>query len=141
SNEAPEESVSAFQVDAIPIEIGYGLISLADEGKESNLTNQIATIRNQTSYEKGIILPPVRIRDNLQLNADAYSIKIKGNEIANSMIYTDKYMVVEPDGIFEIEGIPTKERDFGMDALWIDETNREKAELYDYTVVDPLTVL
>ncbi|HLR92452.1 MAG TPA: flagellar biosynthesis protein FlhA [Atopostipes sp.] len=139
--EAPEDSVSSFQVDAIAIEIGYGLISLADEEKESNLTNQIATIRNQTSYEKGIILPPVRIRDNLQLNANAYSIKIKGNEVANGMLYTDKYMVVEPGGIFEIEGIPTKEPAFGMDALWIDEKNREKAELYDYTVVDPLTVL
>lgn len=139
--EAPEDSVSSFQVDAIAIEIGYGLISLADEEKESNLTNQIATIRNQTSYEKGIILPAVRIRDNLQLNANAYSIKIKGNEVANGMLYTDKYMVVEPGGIFEIEGIPTKEPAFGMDALWIDEKNREKAELYDYTVVDPLTVL
>lgn len=139
--ESLEESVSSFQVDAIAIEIGYGLISLADESKDSNLTNQIATIRNQTSHEKGIILPPVRIRDNLQLNANAYSIKIKGNEVANGMLYMDKYMVVEPGGVFEIEGIPTKEPAFGMDALWIDENNREKAELYDYTVVDPLTVL
>src|SRR5699024_2066838 len=135
--ESSEESVSSFQVDAIAIEIGYGLISLADENKESNLTNQIATIRNQISYEKGIILPPVRIRDNLQLDVNAYSIKIKGNEVANGMLYMDKYMVVEPGGIFEIEGIPTKEPAFGMDALWIDENNREKAELYDYTVVDP----
>src|SRR5699024_10320013 len=139
--ESSEESVSSFQVDAIAIEIGYGLISLADENKESNLTNQIATIRNQISYEKGIILPPVRIRDNLQLDANAYSIKIKGNEVANGMLYMDKYMVVEQGGVYEIEGIPTKEPAFGMDALWIDENNREKAELYDYTVVDPLTVL
>lgn len=139
--ETREESVASFQVDAIAIEIGYGLISLADENKDSNLTNQISAIRSQISYEKGIILPPVRIRDNLQLNANAYSIKIKGNEVANGMLYTDKYMVVEPGGIFEIEGIPTKEPAFGMDALWIDESQREKAELYDYTVVDPLTVL
>lgn len=139
--ESHEESVSSFQVDAIAIEIGYGLISLADEEKDSNLTNQIATIRSQTSYEKGIILPPVRIRDNLQLNSNAYSIKIKGNEVASGLLYTDKYMVVEPGGIFEVEGIPTKEPAFGMDALWIDEQEREKAELYDYTVVDPLTVL
>lgn len=139
--ETREETVSAFQVDAIAIEIGYGLISLADEEKDSNLTSQIATIRSQTSYEKGIILPPVRIRDNLQLDANTYSIKIKGNEVARGQLYTDKYMVVEPGGIFEIEGIPTQEPAFGMDALWIDESEREKAELYDYTVVDPLTVL
>lgn len=139
--ETPEESVFSFQVDAIAIEIGYGLISLADEDKESNLTNHIATIRNQTSFEKGIVLPPVRVRDNLQLPSDAYSIKIKGNEVANGTLYMDKYMLVEPGGDFEIEGIPAKEPAFGMDALWIDEKNREKAELYDYTVVDPLTVL
>lgn len=139
--EPEEESVFSFQVDAIAVEIGYGLISLADEDKESNLTNHIATIRKQTSYEKGVVLPPVRIRDNLQLASTTYSIKIKGNEVANGTLYPDKFLVVEPGGHFEIEGIPAKEPAFGMDALWIDDKNREKAELYDYTVVDPLTVL
>ncbi len=137
----PEESVFAFQVDQIAIEIGYGLISLADENKDSNLTDQITSIRNQVSYEKGIVLPPVRIRDNLQLDANTYSIKIKGNEVARGILYADKYMVIEPGGMFEIEGIPATEPAYGMDALWIDEANREKAELYDYTVVDALTVL
>lgn len=137
----PEESVFSFQVDQIAIEIGYGLISLADENKDSNLTDQIASIRNQISHENGIVLPAVRIRDNLQLNANTYSIKIKGNEVANGILYADKYMVIEPGGMFEIEGIPAKEPAYGMDALWIDDANREKAELYDYTVVDALTVL
>lgn len=139
--EKPEDTVSSFQVDMISVEIGYGLIALADENRESNLTDQITTIRNQVSHERGIILPAVRIRDNLQLNANAYSIKIKGNQVAQGMLYVDKYMIVEPGGDFEIEGIPTQEPAFGMDALWIDEENREKAELYDYTVVDSLTVL
>lgn len=137
----PEESIHAFQVDPIAIEIGYGLISLADENKDSNLTDQITSIRHQVSQEKGIVLPPVRIRDNLQLDANAYSIKIKGNEVARGILYADKYMVIEPGGMFEIEGIPAKEPAYGMDALWIDDANREKAELYDYTVVDALTVL
>ena len=137
----PEESVFAFQVDQIAIEIGYGLIALADENKDSNLTDQITSIRHQVSQEKGIVLPPVRIRDNLQLEANAYSIKIKGNEVARGILYADKYMVIEPGGMFEIEGIPAKEPAYGMDALWIDDANREKAELYDYTVVDALTVL
>lgn len=137
----PEESIFDFQVDPISIEIGYGLISLADENRDSNLTDQIKNIRNQVSYEKGIILPPVRVHDNLQLDTHVYSIKIKGNEVARGILYPDKYMVIEPGGIIEIEGIPAKEPAFGMDALWIDEINREKAELYDYAVVDALTVL
>ena len=137
----PEESVFAFQVDQIAIEIGYGLISLADENKDSNLTSQITSIRNQVSYEMGIVLPSVRIRDNLQLESNVYSIKIKGNEVARGILYADKYMVIEPGGMFEIEGIPAKEPAYGMDALWIDKANREKAELHDYTVVDALTVL
>lgn len=136
-----EDSVFSFQVDPIAVEIGYGLIPLADEEKESNLTNHIAAIRSQFSHEKGIVLAPVRIRDNLQLPSNEYSIKIKGNEVAHGSLYVEKYMVVEPGGEFEIEGIPTKEPSFGMDALWIDGHNREKAELYGYTVVDPLIVL
>ncbi|WP_051258430.1 flagellar biosynthesis protein FlhA [Atopococcus tabaci] len=139
--EPVEEPVSAFQVDPIAIEIGYGLIPLADESKDSNLTSHIATVRRQCSQEMGIVLSPIRIRDNLQLSPNAYSIKIKGNEIANGELYVDKFMVVEPGGEFEIQGIPAKEPAFGLDALWIVDSEREKAELYGYTVVDPLTVL
>lgn len=141
TKEPEEEKVSSFQVDPIAIEIGYGLIPLADEEKESNLTNHIAAVRKQFSHEMGILLSPVRIRDNLQLEPNAYSIKIKGNEVASGTLYIDKYMVVEPGGDFEIEGILAKEPAFGLDALWIGEKEREKAELYGYTVVDPLTVL
>lgn len=139
--EESEESVHAFQVDPISIQLGYGLIPLADENKESNLTSHISAVRSQISHEIGIILPPVRIQDNLQFESNAYSIKIRGNELAKGTLYVDKYMLVEPGGDFDIEGIAAQEPAFGMDALWIDEANREKAELYDYTVVDPLTVL
>lgn len=139
--EVSEESVHAFQVDPIAIQLGYGLIPLADENKESNLTSHIGAVRNQISHEIGIILPPVRIQDNLQFESNAYSIKIRGNELAKGTLYIDKYMLVEPGGDFDIEGIAAQEPAFGMDALWIDEANREKAELHDYTVVDPLTVL
>lgn len=139
--EGNEESVHSFQVDPISIQLGYGLIPLADENKESNLTNHIAAVRSQISHEIGIVLPAVRIQDNLQFEPNAYSIRIKGNELASGKIYIDKYMLVEPGGDFDIEGIPAQEPAFGMDALWIDEANKEKAELYEYTVVDPLTVL
>lgn len=139
-----EDSVSSFQVDRISIEIGYGLIPLANEDQESNLTNQIAAVRKQLSFEKGILLNPIRIRDNLQMGQNEYVIKIKGNQIAAGELYTDRFLVVEPGGAdesFDFEGIPAIEPAFGLDALWVTDKNKELAELHDFTVVDPLTVL
>lgn len=141
-NTPVEESASQFQVDRIAVELGYGLIPLASEEQESNLTDQIAAIRKQLSYEMGILLNPIRIRDNLQMSQYDYVIKIKGNQVASGTLYPDKFLVVEPGGIEgEIEGIDAKEPAFGLDALWVNDRNKEIAELNDYTVVDPLTVL
>lgn len=140
--EPVEESASQFQVDRIAVEIGYGLIPLANEDQESSMTDQIAAIRKQLSYELGILLNPIRIRDNLQLAQHDYVIKIKGNEVAQGTLYPDMFLVVEPGGMEEeIDGIDAKEPAFGLDALWVTEKNKEIAELHDYTVVDPLTVL
>lgn len=137
-----EENASQFQVDRIAVELGYGLIPLASEEQESNLTDQIAAIRKQLSYEMGILLNPIRIRDNLQMSQHDYVIKIKGNQVASGTLYPDKFLVVEPGGIEdEIEGIDAKEPAFGLDALWVNDRYKEIAELHDYTVVDPLTVL
>ncbi|PRY77518.1 flagellar biosynthesis protein FlhA [Alkalibacterium olivapovliticus] len=140
--EPVEESASQFQVDRIAVEIGYGLIPLANEDQDSSMTDQIAAIRKQLSYELGILLNPIRIRDNLQMAQHDYVIKIKGNQVAIGTLYPDKFLVVEPGGIEEeIDGIDAKEPAFGLDALWVTEKNKEIAELHDYTVVDPLTVL
>lgn len=140
--EPVEETSTHFQVDRISVEIGYGLIPLANEDKDANLTNQIATIRKQLSYEMGILLSPIRIRDNLQMGQHSYTIKIKGNEVASGVLYPDKFLVVEPGEIEEeIDGIEAKEPAFGLDALWVTAKNKEIAELHDYTVVEPLTVL
>lgn len=140
--EQVEETAAHFQVDRIAVEIGYGLIPLANEDQQSNLTSQIGAIRKQLSYEMGILLNPIRIRDNLQLSQYDYVIKIKGNEVASGTLYPDQFLVVEPGGIEEdISGIEAKEPAFGLDALWVNEKNKEIAELHDYTVVDPLTVL
>lgn len=140
--EPVEESASQFQVDRIAVEIGYGLIPLANEDQDSSMTDQIAAIRKQLSYELGILLNPIRIRDNLQMAQHDYVIKIKGNEVAQGTLYPDKFLVVEPGGMEEeIDGIDAKEPAFGLDALWVTEKNKEIAELHDYTVVDPLTVL
>lgn len=140
--EPVDESASLFQVDRIAVEIGYGLIPLANEDQDSSMTDQIAAIRKQLSYELGILLNPIRIRDNLQMAQHDYVIKIKGNQVATGTLYPDKFLVVEPGGIEEeIDGIDAKEPAFGLDALWVTEKNKEIAELHDYTVVDPLTVL
>lgn len=140
--EPVDESASQFQVDRIAVEIGYGLIPLANEDQDSSMTDQIAAIRKQLSYELGILLNPIRIRDNLQMAQHDYVIKIKGNQVATGTLYPDKFLVVEPGGMEEeIDGIDAKEPAFGLDALWVTEKNKEIAELHDYTVVDPLTVL
>lgn len=136
------EEVTTYQVEPISLEIGYGLISLVDEGNDDNLINHITSIRRQCVSEFGIIVNPIRIRDNLQLEPNAYQIKIKGNKVACGEIYTDKYLVIDP-GVeeFELEGIATKEPSFGLDALWINEEQKEKADLLGYTIVDPVVVL
>jgi len=137
-----EEGIISFQVEPISLEIGYGLIGLTDEGSDNNLISHIMAVRRQCANEMGIILNPIRIRDNLQLDANEYVIKIKGNEVARGQIYVNKYMVIEPGGTdFKFDGISAKEPAFGLDALWIDESHKEKAELSGYTVVDPVVVL
>ncbi|MEK4947393.1 flagellar biosynthesis protein FlhA [Carnobacterium sp. FSL W8-0810] len=142
SEKTVDESVASFQVDPISIEIGYGLIPIADENQDNNLMSHITTIRKQSAHELGILLSPIRIRDNLQLKANDYVIKIKGNVIARGELYLDKYMIVDPgETEFDFDGIPTKEPAFGLDAMWVNESDREVADLRGYTVVDPITVL
>ncbi|ALV22027.1 flagellar biosynthesis protein FlhA [Carnobacterium antarcticum] len=137
-----EESVFSFQVDPISVEIGYGLIPIADDTQDNNLMNHISNIRKQSAHELGILLSPIRIRDNLQLKANDYLIKIKGNTVARGELFLDKYMIVDPgETDFDFDGIPTKEPAFGLDAMWVDEADREAADLRGYTVVEPLTVL
>lgn len=137
-----EESVFSFQVDPISVEIGYGLIPIADDTQDNNLMNHISNIRKQSAHELGILLSPIRIRDNLQLKANDYLIKIKGNTVARGELFLDKYMIVDPgETDFDFDGIPTKEPAFGLDAMWVDEADRESADLRGYTVVEPLTVL
>lgn len=137
-----EEGILNFQVEPIAIEIGYGLISLVDEGNSDNLVEHISAIRKQCAMEMGIIVNPIRIRDNLHLQPNQYIIKIKGNEVARGNIYTNKALVIDPGGGIEgIEGEETTEPAFGLPALWVDEGNRDIAELKGYTVIDPVIVL
>lgn len=137
-----EESITSFQVDPISVEIGYGLIPIADDAQDNNLMDHISNIRKQSAQELGILLSPIRIRDNLQLKANDYLIKIKGNTVAKGELFLDKFLIVDPgETDFDFDGIPTKEPAFGLDAMWVNESDKEAADLRGYTVVEPLTVL
>lgn len=130
------------QIDPISIEIGYGLIGIADDSKDENIMNQVLVIRKQFAQELGILLGPIRIRDNLQLGPNEYVVKIKGNIQAKSELFMDKELMLMPDGEeVPFTGIAAKEPSFGLDALWIASSDKELADLHGFTVVDPLTVL
>ncbi len=138
-----EEKVEEYlQVDPIEIEIGYGLISLVDEKQGGNLFQKISSTRKYIALEYGVLVPPVRVRDNLQINPNEYLIKIKGNIVAEYEIYTDRYLAMNPGNIEEkLNGIPTKDPTFHLDAYWITEQEKDNAEFLGYTVVDPISVL
>ena len=133
----PENVISLLQVDPIELEFGYGIIPLADVHQGGDLLDRVVMIRRQIALELGSIVPIVRLRDNIQLAPNAYSIKIKGVEVASGEILFDHYMAMNPGYVEEeIDGITTTEPAFGLPALWITEAQREKAEVKGYTVVD-----
>lgn len=138
-----EEKVEEYlQVDPIEIEIGYGLISLVDEKQGGNLFQKISSTRKYIALEYGVLVPPVRVRDNLQINPNEYVIKIKGNLVAEYEIFTDRYLAMNPGNIEDkLNGIPTKDPAFHFDAYWITEQEKDNAEFLGYTVVDPISVL
>mgnify|MGYP001420583284 CR=1 FL=1 len=139
---SPESVVNLLQVDPIEFEFGYGLIPLADTSQGGDLLDRIVMIRRQLALELGIVVPIVRIRDNIQLKPNEYRIKLKGEEVARGEILLDHYLAMSP-GIEDesIDGIDTVEPAFGMPAKWITEEMKEKAELSGYTVVDPPSVV
>lgn len=138
-----EETVEQYlQVDPIEIEIGYGLISLVDENQGGNLFQKIAATRKFIALEYGVIIPPVRVRDNLQLNPNQYLIKIKGNVVSSDEIFPDRYLAMNPGGISEtLQGILTKDPAFGLESYWITDEEKDRAEMLGYTVVDAISVL
>lgn len=138
----PENVSSLLQIDPMELEIGYRLIPLVDPNQGGDLFERVTMIRRQTALELGMVLPPIRIRDNMQLSPTSYVIKIKGVEIASGEIIPNYYLAMDPGIVTEpIEGIPTTEPAFGLPALWITEAQRDEAEIAGYTVVDPPSVL
>ena len=139
---SPESVISLLQVDPIEFEFGYGLIPLADTQQGGDLLDRIIMIRRQCALELGLIVPVIRIRDNIQLKPNEYVIKIKGNTVARGELLLNHYLAMSP-GIEDesVVGIETKEPAFGLPALWIDHATKERAELAGYTVVDPPSVV
>ncbi|NLM26074.1 MAG: flagellar biosynthesis protein FlhA [Firmicutes bacterium] len=138
----PENVLSLLQVDQVELEIGYSLIPLVDTEQGGDMLERITLIRRQCAIELGMIVPTIRIRDNLQLKPNSYVIKLKGIEIGSGELMMDQFLAMDSGGVTEpVNGIPTKEPAFGLDALWIDAQTRERAELVGYTVVDPPSVL
>ncbi|MGE6205220.1 flagellar biosynthesis protein FlhA [Guptibacillus hwajinpoensis] len=138
----PESVTSLLQVDPIEFEFGYGLIPLADQKQGGDLLDRVIMIRRQIALEFGIVVPVIRIRDNIQLEPNEYVIKIKGNRVAGGEVRLDQYLAMS-SGLEDenITGIETVEPAFGLPALWVTEEMKDRAELSGYTIVDPPSVV
>ena len=137
-----ENVESMLPLDMVELEVGYGLINVVDSSKSGDLLERISSIRKQFALDLGIIVPSVHIRDNLQLAPGEYRFLIKGNKIGGGILRPDALLAMDPGQITEvIDGIKTKEPAFGLDAVWISQANRDRAELAGYTVVDLPTVM
>ncbi|MDY7000861.1 MAG: flagellar biosynthesis protein FlhA [Thermodesulfobacteriota bacterium] len=140
--DTPEEVQSLLPLDALELEVGYGLIPLVDEEQNGNLLARIRSIRRQFALDMGVIVPSLHLRDNLQLKPGQYVVLIKGNEAGSAEILIDHYLAMDPgDAKHRIQGVETREPAFNLPALWVPESQKEEAMLAGYTVVDPSTVI
>lgn len=138
----PENVVSLLQVDPIELEFGYGIIPLADVNQGGDLLDRVVMIRRQLALELGMIVPIIRLRDNVQLSPNQYIIKIKGVEVEAGELMLDHYLAMNPGLVEEeIDGIKTTEPAFGLPAVWVSESQRDRAEMLGYTVVDPPSII
>ena len=137
----PENVMNLVSVEPMEVEIGYGLIPLADESSGGDLLQRITSVRRQCAIEMGVVVQPIRIRDNLQLKTNEYIIKIRGTTIAKGELMPNMLLCMDPTGEVEIPGIKGIEPAFGLPAIWINKDQREEAELKGLTVVDPTTVM
>lgn len=138
----PENVREIILPDQVELEFGYGIIPLADVNQGGDLLDRVVLIRRQIALELGCVVPTIRLRDNIQLNPNQYVIKIKGIAVSDGEILFDHYMAMNPGYVEEeITGIPTFEPSYHLPAIWITESQRERAESYGYTVVDPPSII
>lgn len=137
-----ENIESLLPLDMVELEVGYGLINVVESDKSGDLLERISSIRKQFALDLGIIVPSVHIRDNLQLQSGEYRVLIKGNRVGGGVLRPDMLLAMDPGNVSDrVDGIPTKEPAFGLDALWVHPGNKEEAEIAGYTVVDLPTVM
>ena len=140
--EIPEERIEAFlHPDPFEIEIGYGLISLVDTAQGGDLLGRISSIRKNIALELGVVIPPIRLRDNINLGANEYIFKVHGITVARGEVMVGYYLVLNPDPEAGLVGIATVEPTFNLPALWVSEEQKTKAEVAGYTVVEPPVVI
>lgn len=138
----PEDVSSLLSVDPLELEIGYNLIPLVDASQGGDLLNRITLIRRQIAIDMGLVVPPIRIRDNIQLHPSSYVFKIKGSEFAQYEILPDHFLAMITDAVTsKVNGVEVEEPAFGLPAIWIQSSLRDRAEMAGYTVVDPSTVI
>ena len=138
----PENVLALLQVDPLEIELGYGLLGLADAALGGDLMERVVMIRRQTAVDLGLVLPYIRVRDNMSLRPNQYVIKLKGIEVAQGELLPDHFLAMDPGNVMTpVPGLETREPAFGLPALWVNSADRERAELAGYTVVDPPAVV
>ena len=139
---SPEDVMKLLTVEPMEAEIGYAIIPLIDPAQGGDMLDRIGTIRKQMALEMGIVVPPIRIRDNIQIKPTEYILRVKGAEAGRGELLPDHYLAMNTGGAEEdLIGVPTKEPAFGLPALWISPDLRDKAEAMGYTVVDAPSVL
>ena len=137
-----EEISSLINIEAIQVDIGYGLIPLADESKGGDLSQRITSTRRRCATEMGLVLQPIKLKDDLQLEPNQYTIKIKGITVATYSLMPSMLLCMNPEGDdILIDGIKTIEPSYGVEAKWISKDKMEEAELYGYTVIDPSSII
>ena len=138
----PEDVRKLIEVDVFAIEIGYGLLGLADARSGGELLGRVTGVRKGLAREKGIVVPPVSVRDNLELEPNDYRFLLRGRQVARGQLMPGRWLAMNVSGSkVRLKGVPTREPVFNLDATWIDETEKTTAELNGFTVVDPASVL
>ena len=142
ANKAPEKIADLLQLDALELEVGYGLLPLIDLDKGGELPGRITALRKQLATDLGIVLPSVHLRDNLRLESHEYRVRLRGMELARGTVHADRLMVLDPGGgAPRVDGVAAKEPAFGLPAVWVEKRLRAEAEGLGYTVVDPSSVM
>jgi flagellar biosynthesis protein FlhA len=138
----PERMTDLLQLDALELEVGFGLLPLIDLAKNGELPGRVTALRKQMATDLGIVLPSVHLRDNLRLEPNEYRVRLRGMEIARGLAHADKLMALDPSGKApQVAGIPAKEPAFGLAAAWISLSEKPRAESLGLTLVDPASVI